>query len=101
MGGEGVVEGHTSGENGLPLVVGLLDWMRHVGGAGAAVCAEQAGEEWEGWHRLDDEASSGWWERFERELRGESGCVVAEGVEGAYDGWESREAHKGEMEGDL
>lgn len=76
-------------KNGLPFIVTLLDWIRHLG---AAAGTEEAGEEWDSRHRFVKCCAG------QRCLRFVLGCgasgVIAECIERANDGWEIREFHE-------
>jgi hypothetical protein len=64
----------TSTKDGLPLVIGLLNWIRHLL---RTVCAEETPEEGDRRHRLENDASGERLDGFERSLGGGSSGVVA------------------------
>jgi hypothetical protein len=81
----------TFAEDGLPLLVGFLDWIRHLFGT---IGTEETAKEWNGRHRLENTAPCNWLYGFERCLCGSFGGVVAYCVESADDGGESWNAHR-------
>lgn len=74
----------------MPLVIGFLDWERHVFGGGAGG-TEKAAEEWDDRHRPQYGDSSEW---LESSVVGVcASCEVAECVESADDAGPSRDTH--------